>query len=404
MRSRIWAAVAIVLLISVGWLLFAKSVARTRRPEYRSPEAPSVRPGRVPVLADSIGPNAPSRTRAPRSLGKSRRHSTEPSAPSSAPPIPPGPNDPLKRNLNQQALDNYKQWAKYPPSSRPASEQPGQVLPYQFIAAVRPLNPGEVGKMAIRQEQDRLYLVPGEVASVSLSAAVDGKAKAILIEGAGLVRIEGQSRAPSVTVAHPFFRDDGAAPDASAKDLRFTASVRPPVKELVGFTGDLLLIVKIRIGSEYGTVSFPFVYTGPPPARFTGSVREGIEDGSLALYVGVDVAQAGRYAAIGRLFDATGRPVAVLHFNDVIDSATRELRLSAFGKVLRDEQAVAPFTLRDVQGWRMLEQGSPDRQMIEIWPGPYKTARYADEEFSDREWDSPGKQRRIRAFEHMVLR
>lgn len=164
---------------------------------------------------------------------------------------------------------------------------------------------------------------------------------------------------------------------------------------MADFAGDLRLTVDVRMNGERGEVSFPFVYTGDPPARFTGTAREAVEDGSLALYVGIEVRRAGRYVFIGRLYDAGDRAVAILQQNDVIEASAREARLLAFGKVLRDTGALAPFALRDVQGWRMNDGGYPDRQLLETWPGPYTTAAYAPDAFSDRDWDSPGKRNRL---------
>jgi len=305
----------------------------------------------------------------------------------------------------REALDNYKRWAQYPPSSRPAREQADHLQAHPMVSTLRALRPEGSGVVVIRQQQDRLYLVPGEVAEVTLSAEVAGAVRALVVESADLMRIDTPASPSAVApVAKPFFRDDGVAPDDRPRDYLFRASVRPAEVALGDFAGDLMLVASVRVGSEEGTVSFPFVYTGKPPARFTGVVREAVEDGSLALYVGIDVARSGQYAAIGRLVDATGRAVAILQFNDLIDLATREIRLLAFGKVLRDEQAVAPFTLRDLQGWRMIEQGHPDRQLLEMWAGPYVTSFYDEEVFSPREWDSVGKRRRMQALARALPR
>jgi hypothetical protein len=195
------------------------------------------------------------------------------------------------------------------------------------------------------------------------------------------------------------FHDDGTSPDVAGDDGVLTAAVSPPDAALGAFTGDIRLSVTLHVGSEQGVVSFPFVYTGQPPARFTGAVREAVEDGSLAIYLGVQVSRPGRYVAVGRLYDSRGQPVAMLHFNDVVTVQVGELRLLAFGKLLLDEGASSPFTLQDVQGWRMTEQGSPDREMMEMWAGPYQTASYSAAAFSEQEWDSPTKQRRLQALQ-----
>jgi hypothetical protein len=200
------------------------------------------------------------------------------------------------------------------------------------------------------------------------------------------------------------FRDDGASPDILADDRVLTAAVLPPDAALGAFKGNLRLVVTIRVGSERGVVSFPFVYAGEPPATFTGVIREAVEDGSLAIYFGIHIARPGRYLVVGRLYDSRGYPIAVLHFNDLVSAQVQELRLLAFGKLLLDEGAAAPFTLQDVQGWRMVDQGYPDREMMAMWAGPYRTTNYSAAAFSDREWESPTKQRRLQALQRLTER
>ena len=302
----------------------------------------------------------------------------------------------------QQALAAYRQWARYPPTSRPIAEQPDQVHPHSLVPTVRPLNPNQPDKATIRQAQDRLYLVPGEGATVTLSASVAGTIATAVVDSADLAKLQGAPPALSPPVAGVLFRDDGVAPDVTANDGVLTATVQPPVASLSGYTGDLRLTASVRVNGQQGEVSFPFVYTGDAPARFTGAVREALEDGSLALYVGIEIRFSGRYVVVGRLYEAGDQPVALLQQNDIFDTSVREIRLLAFGKVLRDAGAASPFTLRDVQGWRMNESGYPDRQLLDMWSGPYQTATYPPTTFSDREWDSPSKRNRLAGLQQVA--
>jgi hypothetical protein len=302
----------------------------------------------------------------------------------------------------QQALDAYKRWSRYPPMSRPIAEQLDQLRPHALLPTVRPLDPNRPDKAMLRQEQDRLYLVPGETAIVTLAASVAGTSATVVVDKAELARLEGTPTLLSAPIARVMFMDDGVAADAVANDGILSAAVLPPIARLVGVAGDLRLTVSVRVNGEQGEASFPFVYTGEPPARFTGTAREAVEDGSLALYVGVEIRRAGRYVVVGRLYDAADRPVAFLQQNDMVETAAREVRLLAFGKVLRDAGAGSPFTLRDIQGWRMFEGDYPDRELLEMWTGPYKTASYPAEIFSDREWDSPSKRNRLAGLQQVA--
>jgi hypothetical protein len=376
------------------------------------------RPFAVTVGDDSISEEATPRAPFPVGTGAPSRAATAAQAgpQPQAPPALPAPTSPTAGATSpnavfggpgagspaQQALATYKLWARYPPTSRPIAEQPDQLRPHVLLPTVRPLDPNRPDKVTLRQEQDRLYLVPGEAAVVTLAAAVAGSPATVVIDKAKLARFEGTPPTLSAPIASVIFRDDGAPPDAIANDGVLSAAVIPPVATLVGYAGDLRLTVGVRVNGEQGEVSFPFVYTGEPPARFTGAAREAVEDGSLALYVGVEIHRAGRYLIVGRLYDAGDRPVALLQQNDIVDTTAREVRLLAFGKLLRDAGAVSPFSLRDVQGWRMVEGGYPDRELLEMWAGPYKTAAYATEAFSDREWDSPSKRNRLAGLQQIA--
>ena len=49
------------------------------------------------------------------------------------------------------------------------------------------------------------------------------------------------------------------------------------------------------------------------------------------------VNRAGRYVIVARLEDSTGRAVALLTFNQVLNRGQQRARLQAFGKLLVDE-------------------------------------------------------------------
>jgi hypothetical protein len=51
-----------------------------------------------------------------------------------------------------------------------------------------------------------------------------------------------------------------------------------------------------------------------------------------------------------------------------------------------------------MEGWQMLLGVSPDRQLLAEWPGPYQTRRYANEDFSDKDWQSKEKTNHIEAL------
>jgi len=123
-------------------------------------------------------------------------------------------------------------------------------------------------------------------------------------------------------------------------------------------------------------------------------VREALSNGSLDFFLKARVAQPGRYVVSARVDDATGRPFALLSFNDEVAAGAQEFRLTLFGKLVRDEAPVFPLTLRDVQGFLLLPDSFPDRAMMPRLAGAIHTSRsYALTSFSDAEWTSEERNR-----------
>jgi len=218
-----------------------------------------------------------------------------------------------------------------------------------------------------------------------------------LVVGAGVLA-PASGGSPIATV---LFRDDGVVPDARASDGVWTARVATP--QSVGDDAVALVVrAAVHAGGEDGEASFDFVYTGARPAELTGTVAASLDAGSLAFDVGIAVRLPGRYVFVGRLDDARGRPIAVIRFSDDLDVGPRAVRLVAFGKLLRDEHAEAPFVLRDVEGFRLTGGGASDRQLVAPWSGPFVTARHSLSDFSDRAWDDPSKRAHLAALEGVV--
>ncbi len=119
------------------------------------------------------------------------------------------------------------------------------------------------------------------------------------------------------------------------------------------------------------------------PARLTGEFRDSLSGGSLRLDVGIEVDQPGFYRLDGNLYDAAGRPVAFAVFKGELDRADRAVPLEVYGKVLRDAAAPGPWTLTQLRGYRFLEGGFPDREIVPEHPGAWRTREYSLDAFLD---------------------
>jgi len=122
----------------------------------------------------------------------------------------------------------------------------------------------------------------------------------------------------------------------------------------------------------------------------------------LNFLLGAQVQTAGRYVVSGRLYDAAGQALALLSFNDELAAGTQEIRLQAFGKLIRDMKPSFPLSLRDVQGF-LLQERFPDRALMARRPGlVYTSQSYTLSQFSDAEWRSAERDRYLQALQQDV--
>jgi hypothetical protein len=101
----------------------------------------------------------------------------------------------------------------------------------------------------------------------------------------------------------------------------------------------------------------------------------------------------------GRVDDARGTPFALASFNDLLPAGPAEIRLTVFGKLLRDQAPPMPLTLRDVDGFLLKENVDPDRALMPRLEGRVLTGqKRAAKAFSDAEWQSEERTRHLVEF------
>jgi hypothetical protein len=290
----------------------------------------------------------------------------------------------------QSNLDRYRHATRYPPNSRPLSEQPDQVKPHDVPPRQQPLV-GPEGKTSDKTvvilRQDYYFLAGNETVTFSVECGtVDGPAPCEILES--MAMSPGGAKHAEVL----FAMDMGG---------RFhEAKFQPATEGFAGYFGPIHVEVEIQLAGETGTASFDFEYTPRPPAKFTGRVSEKLDKGSLVLGVELEIDKPGRYVLAGRVDDATGRSFAYVAFNDELPRGRAEAPLVLFGKLVLDEKARAPFRLRDVEGFLLKENADPDRELLPTLAGAVHTTRdYRDQDFSPDEWQSEERQRHLDEFE-----
>ncbi|AKT41484.1 hypothetical protein [Chondromyces crocatus] len=309
-------------------------------------------------------------------------------------------NDPrilweLRLERARHTLDSYLESTRYPPQSRPASENSDQMAPHHVDTVKLPLSRDDkkVTKAKVTLRQDRFFVVGDEQVRMTLACENDNRPAACSVASsvAG-VPPEDRDRAPGGP-------QDVPVPFSNAgQEGLLTAVFQPSAQGFGGYHGSIRITVQVQVGSESGATSFDVQYTPAAPAMFTGAIREVLQNGSLDLFVGMKVDKPGRYVLTARADDAKGRSFAYLSYNDLLGQGPQEARLQLFGKLVRDEGAEPPFVIRDVEGY-LLKESYPDRELMPLMAGPvHTTRRYAPSDFSESAWESEEKTRHVEEF------
>jgi hypothetical protein len=330
-------------------------------------------------------------------------------------PLPGGPGLPVpgdRPRRRQQLVENYqladhtlcsyREGSQYPGGSRPMAQNPDQVYPNQPVNEMNPMRVqggGSDPNILLQSSQSRVYMAAGEAVAFSLRA-VDAQNNVLpLVVTRALARgITYRDTRPGAQVPVTFV-DDGTGADPVAGDGAFAAVLAPGQTGLAGFYGTIRTEVRYSVGGRNGVLLFDVIYSPELPATWTGQVREGIDNGSLVFYLKAEVRQPGRYIVTGRVDDARGKPFALATFNDLLGPGPNEVRLSVFGKLMRDQDAALPLTLRDVDGYLLKENVDPDRALMPRLEGNVSVSKsYPLSRFSDAEWQSEERSRYLAEY------
>ena len=381
-HSRWVSAVALAgVLVAVVWFW-----RRDRRPPELAP--------RVTEKADDESPAEPT------VVARTKGEEAAPSVAATDAELPPLERYKAHMAETKRAL---LEKTRYPLGSRPLVTKTDLLKPHHVEPIMRALaaDMGQTHTVAIMQNQDRVWLSPGQAAIATITATSNNVPAQLTFQRSDLTQELGADGGNAITqsapFAHPTFLDDGNPPDELPGDGVYTAAVIVPAT--VPPSSLTLVVGATATNGETGTLYFNFISTLPPPAVFTQTARDALEAGSIAIYVGISVQQAGSYIINGRLYDSTGLPLVFMNFTGELTTETTEVRLLAFGKVILDEGGVPPFTLQDVDGQEMLIGVYPDRAPMVEWAGPYATQNYSIASLSNADYDGPDKQRKIDALD-----
>ena len=294
--------------------------------------------------------------------------------------------------LADHTLCSYEVATKYPPTSRPMSEQPDQVYPNKPVVdqhAMRKEDGGVDDAVQIQTSQSRIYVATGETVVFTVKATdKEGNMVPLNINRAvsSGITSKGSRDGPQLVLS---IQDGGIDGDTVAGDGTYSGVLAPAQSGFANFNGTIRTEVRYYVDGHAGVVLFDIIYTAESPATWSGPVRETLEGGSLNYYLKANVLIPGRYIVTGRVDDAKGKPVALVTFNDLLGQGSNEIRLEVAGNLLRDKEPVFPLALRDVYAYLLKENVDPDRALMPRLEGNvYVSKNYPLNSFSDAEWQS----------------
>jgi hypothetical protein len=304
--------------------------------------------------------------------------------------------------LADHTFCSYRDGSQYPAGSRPIAENADQNTPNKPVTEMNPMRlqgGGVDTRVQLQTSQSRVYMASNEAVAFSLRAVDSSNQVLPLVITRAVaqgITYNGTRQTPQVSVP---FVDDGSGADPVPNDGAYAGVLAPAQTGLAGFAGTIRTEVRYSVNGQNGAVIFDVIYTPELPAVWTGQVREAVENGSLNFYLGAEVRQPGRYVISGRVDDAHGQPFALLTFNDVLGAGPNEVRLTMFGKLMRDQDAALPLTLRDVDGYLLKENTDPDRALMPRLEGEvYTSKNHPLKGFSDAEWQSEERTRYLTEF------
>ncbi|NMB63670.1 MAG: hypothetical protein GYA16_02245 [Spirochaetes bacterium] len=300
----------------------------------------------------------------------------------------------------QQALQDYKQLAIYPPNSRPLSKENIDLLmPNRRYEQPLPIEKGSDIYYLFTADK---YRVIGDEPITFVLMVLQGTkpdsdrvpvtiTKSIIKKGNTIKTAKYVSELSLIKNNVGDYTADVTCAQVFTSDKK---------------TGTYWAQVEFKAADEVIDAAIPFEYfpENTIPAKFTGNFRDYIKNGSFYIDVEIDVLRKGYYIIDANLFDNELEPVAYTIEKRELQAGRQWVPLLFFGKVLLDKKAKPLFVLRDLRGYRFIEATTPDpefmdREMMKPYDGEYKTKVGSLQGLSDKEWDDEQKRKRIEFLE-----
>jgi hypothetical protein len=307
--------------------------------------------------------------------------------------------------MARNALEDYLKFAKYPPWSRPADDSQTHLWKWN--------EPSKAGQaFALDKDQkpisgdlvlDRMYAGPGEPITAT-----------VVVWGG---EYEATQRTPVPFTATGIISTGGANPQVAAQLAFEPRTAGSPLEKSTTFIPSSLpllqgrviqpqLIVTVKAGDRDFFFNRSFRYAATAPFEIKGKKSEGIVNGSLEVRLNglSHTAQVGGMRVQATLFDAAGKTPISVYDQTIQLSGVGEVPvvLTFFGKTIRDSGIDGPYSIRGLHGIVIAEDDKGMQDVVWKVDQPIVTNKYAAKDFSDKEWNAPEKQQKIKQYQDVI--
>jgi hypothetical protein len=183
------------------------------------------------------------------------------------------------------------------------------------------------------------------------------------------------------------YLDTGQPPDAAAGDGLYTAVFTPGAESEDRLAASYLVQVRaLTIGEEERLAAGSFLLSRPH-AQLTGTYRDALVDGSLAIDAQVDVVAAGRFHVEATLYSADGsRKLLWAQAAAQLEPGQHWLRIPFYGLGLHEAAADGPYLVRYVA---LSTTSAMPNAKNRVQENAYLTAAYRASAFTDQPYNDP---------------
>lgn len=304
----------------------------------------------------------------------------------------------------EQALDDYKRVAIYPPWSRAHDEGTKYLLEWNKpVVSELPMSDDPASPTMYKFNADRHHVVFNEPLTTWIEVYPAGKPEQHLplTVRSAFVMVTSGDGGRAVPLS---YHDDGKDGDATAGDNVWSNRFVPAQQDSLKQGKSVQLQVDVEAGGMRKPMVRDFTYA-PRPVLDVLGVSDAIKDGSLDVTLDVQVYDKGLFTFDANVMSGDGAtPIGYTDLSYPLSPGRHKVELIFFGKIFTDAAIDGPYQIRDLRGFLRGDESVPGGEANIWWSDDrvYLTHAYKHDELSSAEWDAPEKQEKIKGFQSAI--